>query len=116
MQPLPLPSSFEEAQSSGCTARNWEYIAPEQSFIPQGRSASKAKSEPDFDCCGIFMAKQNPVLTPQYDDASGGGAAQLPLFYAGSNGAFFGPRAGALGVAYVGRHAFAGLALSLIHI
>eukprot|EP01052_Picozoa_sp_SAG31_P017492 SAG31_NODE_1198_length_9441_cov_3.648897_3_plen_143_part_00 len=51
------------------------------------------------------MAKQNPIHTMQYSDST-----RLPIYYAGSNGAFFGPRAGGLGLAYVGKHAFAGLA------
>ena len=54
------------------------------------------------------MAKQDPLATPAFTASDS--SNQLPLFYAGANGAFFGPRAGALGVAYVGRHAFAGLA------
>ena len=52
------------------------------------------------------MAKQNPAESPQYS----AGKEELPIYYAGSNGAFFGPRAGAMGLAYVGKHAFAGLA------
>ena len=38
------------------------------------------------------------------------GSEKLPLFYTGCNGAFFGPRACALGSVAIGRHAFAGLA------
>lgn len=86
-------------------ARHWHYIAPEQSFIPLGRQASSGAT-PAFDCCGVFMAKQNPTVTAEYAD----GVADLPVYYAGSNGAFFGPRAGALGLVHVGKHAFAGLA------
>lgn len=94
-------------------ARRWHYIAPEQSFIPLGRPAStgntgssySAEQDSAFDCCGVFMAKQNPTESPQYAASS-----PLPIYYAGSNGAFFGPRAGAMGLAYVGKHAFAGLA------
>ena len=100
-------------------ARHWEYISPEQSFVPLGRLSQQGSSDaasggssdsgstPDFDCCGVFMAKQNPTETEEYLSAA---TTPLLLYYAGSNGAFFGPRGGALGVAYVGRHAFAGLA------
>ena len=90
-------------------ARHWHYIAPERSFIPLGRPASAGAkpAEPDFDCCGVFMAKQNPTATAEYAAAT---AQDLPVYYAGSNGAFFGPRAGALGLAYVRKHMFAGLA------
>ena len=129
-------------------ARNWHYIAPEQSFVPLGSSgsgtsgtgggagagaftgavhssvrasrsssisrthrgssstASAAAGAGDFDCCGVFMAKQNPAETPQFSASDPN--TPLPLYYAGSNGAFFGPRAGSLGVASVGKHAFAG--------
>jgi hypothetical protein len=86
-------------------ARHWHYISPEQSFVPLGGGGST-----DFDCCGIFMAKQNPVETAEYSTAMASTAPLLPIYYAGSNGAFFGPRAGSLGVAYVRKHAFAGLA------
>jgi hypothetical protein len=100
-------------------ARHWHYIAAEQSFIPLGRphtsgkggvrrseQAAAAAAVGEFDCCGVFIAKQNPSESPQYT----AGNAELPIYYAGSNGAFFGPRAGAMGLAYVGKHAFAGLA------
>jgi hypothetical protein len=62
-------------------ARHWHYIAPEKSFVPLGRPATAATAAtvsgsgnggdgssgsgggggvepPDFDCCGVFMAKQ----------------------------------------------------------
>jgi hypothetical protein len=80
-------------------ARTWEYIHPDTSFIPHGEEGS-------FDCCGVFMAKQNPSMTPAYSS----GSDTLPLFYNGCNGAFFGPRACAVGSVSIGRHAFAGLA------
>ena len=63
---------------------------------------------PDFDCCGVFMAKQNPTETMEFIASDPN--TPLPLYYAGSNGAFFGPRAGSLGVVSVGKHAFAGYA------
>jgi hypothetical protein len=75
-------------------ARHWHYIAPEQSFVPLGTSTAG-----DFDCCGVFMAKQNPVETPQFHASEPD--TSIPLYYAGSNGQFFGPRAGALGLASV---------------
>ena len=52
-------------------ARNWRYIQPTTSFIPRG---SAAKGE--FDCCGIFMAKQNPAQTPAFAS----GSEKLPIF------------------------------------
>ena len=42
-------------------ARNWHYIKPVTSFIPRGSSAAG-----DFDCCGVFVAKQDPTLTPAF--------------------------------------------------
>ena len=99
MQPLPLRLLSKKLKESGCTARAWHYVRPDQSFVPHGASGS-------FDCCGVFIAKQNPSLTPAY----AAGSDKLPLFYTGCNGAFFGPRACALGSVEIGRHAFAGLA------
>jgi hypothetical protein len=52
------------------------------------------------------MAKQDPTLTPAYL----AGSEEIPLFYAGCNGAFFGPRACALSSVMMKRHGFAGLA------
>eukprot|EP01052_Picozoa_sp_SAG31_P037923 SAG31_NODE_4976_length_2823_cov_1.737885_3_plen_164_part_00 len=52
-------------------ARNWRYIQPTTSFIPRGSPVAG-----DFDCCGIFMAKQNPTLTPSWTS----GEETLPLF------------------------------------
>ena len=72
-------------------ARHWHYIAPEKSFVPLGRPATTAATAatvsgsgnggdgssgsggggvepPDFDCCGVFMAKQvraTPVCMQQ---------------------------------------------------
>ena len=50
-------------------ARAWHYVRPDQSFVPHGASGS-------FDCCGVFIAKQNPSLTPAY----AAGSDKLPLF------------------------------------
>lgn len=101
--PGPAPSAAPAGQVYGVLAwspdaRHWEYIAPDQSFIPHGANGS-------FDCCGIFMAKQNPAMSPAY----AAGENTLPLFYAGANGAFFGARATNLGSVAIGRHQFAGL-------
>ena len=54
--------------------------------------------------CGD-RAKQDPTLTPAWVS----GAAELPIFYSGCNGAFFGPRACGLGSVSIKRHGFAGL-------
>ena len=40
-------------------ARHWHYIAPETSFVPLGAEGS-------LDCCGAFIAKQNPSMTPAF--------------------------------------------------
>ena len=42
-------------------ARHWHYIQPLTSFVPRGDASKGA-----FDCCGIFMAKQDPTKTPAW--------------------------------------------------
>jgi hypothetical protein len=39
---------------------------------------------------GVLVFCQNPTVAAEYSNTS-----ELPVYYAGSNGAFFGPRAGA---------------------
>ena len=104
-------------------ARHWRYVLPlaadgyasNASFVPRRPSTSAANrtAAPDWDCCGVFGAKQLPSRFLRRDAASGAllpSSRTLPLYYAGCNGRFFGPRACALGRAEIGAHAFAGMA------
>ena len=80
--------------------RTWEAVSPNESesLVPLAPSGG------GWDCCSVFGAKQDLETTPEFLS----GAAELPLFYSGCNGRFFGPRACGLGKATIGRHAFAG--------
>jgi len=73
--------------------RHWEWINPTQSLVPLGRAG-------DFDTCGVFSAKQEPLRTVVNDT--------LRLYYTGCNGPFFGSRGCALGLATLPRDGFAG--------
>merc|ERR1719498_1097208 len=73
--------------------RHWKWIRPVESFIPQGAAG-------DFDACGVFSAKQDPLRTVVNDT--------LRLYYAGCNGPFFGSRGCAMGLATLQRDGFAG--------
>ena len=75
--------------------RRWKWLKPNLSLIPLG---SHAKG--DFDACGIFGAKQDPLRTVVNDT--------LRLYYAGCNGPFFGSRGCALGMATLPRDHWAG--------
>ena len=109
---VPLGSSGSGTSGTGGGAVAGAGTGDVHSSVRAGRSGSTAAAAAaaagagDFDCCGVFMAKQNPTETPQFGASDPN--TPLPLYYAGSNGAFFGPRAGSLGVASVGKHAFAG--------
>ena len=82
--------------------RAWEYILPNESFLPRGAAGS-------WDACSVFGAKQAPTILPDPPSMPPGiDVDELPLWYAGCNGAWEGPRACGLGLASVGRHAFAG--------
>merc|ERR1712086_40932 len=74
-------------------ARHWNWISPTESFIPLGASG-------DFDACGVFGAKQDPVRTMVNNT--------LRYYYTGCNGPFFGSRGCALGLATFQRDGFAG--------
>merc|ERR1719183_3485004 len=73
--------------------RHWKWIRPVDSFIPLGAPG-------DFDACGVFSAKQDPLRTAVNDT--------LRFYYAGCNGPFFGSRGCALGFATLQRDGFAG--------
>ena len=82
-------------------------VLPDQSFIP------RAAGSGDWDCCGVFGAKQSPeqfLHSLQSRRPGKPSPSTLPLFYAGCNGRFFGPRSCALGRAQVQTHSFAGYA------
>merc|ERR1712216_454995 len=55
----------------------------------------------DFDSCGVFGAKQDPLRTGSQNET-------LRLYYAGCNGPFFGSRGCGLGMATLQRDGFAG--------
>jgi hypothetical protein len=74
-------------------ARRWKWLVPNDSIIPLG-------SETDFDACGVFGAKQDPLRTATN--------TTMRLYYAGCNGPFFGSRGCALGMAELQRDGFAG--------
>jgi len=74
--------------------RRWKWLQPSQSLIPLGESG-------DFDSCGVFGAKQDPMRTSGDNDT-------LRLYYTGCNGPFFGSRGCALGMATIQRDGFAG--------
>lgn len=71
----------------------WKWLRPIDSFIPLG-------AEGDFDSCGVFSAKQDPLRTAVNDT--------MRFYYAGCNGPFFGSRGCALGMATLQRDGFAG--------
>merc|ERR1712070_628505 len=73
--------------------RRWKWLVPNDSIIPLG-------AEGDFDACGVFGAKQDPLRTTVNDT--------LRMYYAGCNGPFFGSRGCALGMATLQRDGFAG--------
>merc|ERR1712014_543179 len=73
--------------------RRWKWLVPNDSIIPLGAAG-------DFDACGVFSAKQDPLRTAVNDT--------LRLYYAGCNGPFFGSRGCALGMATLQRDGFAG--------
>merc|ERR1719220_2389634 len=74
-------------------ARTWKGIVPNDSIIPLGE-------EGDFDACGVFASKQEPLRTVVNDT--------MRLYYAGCNGPFFGSRGCSLGMAELQRDFFAG--------
>ena len=93
------PGQSNMILSWSADGRRWETIEPNESFIKFVPGSGQ------WDCCSVFGAKQDPESTPEFER----GEATFPLFYAGCNGRFFGPRACGLGRVSVGRHAFAGL-------
>lgn len=72
--------------------RRWKWLVPNKSIIPQGKQG-------EFDACGVFGAKQDPLRTAN---------DTLRIYYAGCNGPFFGSRGCALGLATLQRDGFAG--------
>jgi len=74
-------------------ARVWKWIKPNDSLIPLGGGG-------DFDACGVFAAKQDPLKTVFNDT--------MRLYYTGCNGPFFGSRGCSLGMATLQRDFFAG--------
>ena len=78
--------------------RNWRYLAPGKSFIPLGGAGG-------WDSCSVFGAKQGFMRSQR----RGARNSSMPLYYAGCNGPFMGPRACALGLAHVQRHGWAGM-------
>eukprot|EP01079_Euglenida_sp_SAG-EU17-18_P005303 gene5304-948_t len=74
--------------------RSWKWLLPNDSIIPLGMAG-------DFDSCGVFAAKQEPLRW-------GAGNSTLRLYYAGCNGPFFGSRGCALGMATLQRDGWAG--------
>ena len=73
--------------------RRWKWLLPTESIVPLG-------SEGDFDACGVFGAKQDPMRTMVNDT--------LRLYYTGCNGPFFGSRGCGLGLATLQRDGWAG--------
>jgi hypothetical protein len=73
--------------------RHWKWLRPVDSFIPLGAAG-------DFDACGVFSAKQEPVRTMVNNT--------MRFYYAGCNGPFFGSRGCALGFATLQQDGFAG--------
>ena len=73
--------------------RRWKWLLPNESIVPLGNGG-------DFDACGVFGAKQDPLRTAGNDS--------LRLYYTGCNGPFFGSRGCALGMATLPRDHFAG--------
>ena len=71
--------------------RRWKWLKPNDSIVPLGAAG-------DFDACGVFGAKQDPLRTVAAD-----GGDTLRLYYTGCNGPFFGSRGCALGVATLQR-------------
>jgi hypothetical protein len=93
------PGQSNMVLSFSADGRHWESIEPNDSFI------QLAPRSGQWDCCSVFGAKQDPQSTPEFVQ----GEADFPLYYAGCNGRFFGPRSCGLGRVSVRRHAFAGL-------
>jgi hypothetical protein len=75
-------------------ARRWKWLVPGDSIIPLGAAG-------EFDSCGVFGAKQDPLRTVAANDT-------LRLYYTGCNGPFFGSRGCGLGMATLQRDFFAG--------
>merc|ERR1712110_1393074 len=73
--------------------RRWQWLVPNDSIVPLGAAG-------EFDACGVFGAKQDPLRTVVNNT--------LRLYYAGCNGPFFGSRGCALGMATLQRDGFAG--------
>merc|ERR1719454_2490266 len=73
--------------------RHWKWLVPNDSIVPLG-------GETDFDACGVFGAKQDPLRTAT--------DSTLRLYYTGCNGPFFASRGCALGMATLQRDGFAG--------
>jgi hypothetical protein len=63
--------------------RRWKWLKPNDSIIPLGAVG-------EFDTCGVFGAKQDPLRTMVNDT--------LRYYYAGCNGPFFGSRGCGLGM------------------
>ncbi len=76
--------------------RHWDWLRPMESFVPLGKAG-------DFDACGVFSAKQDPLRVAGMD-----GGDTLRFYYTGCNGPFFGSRGCALGLATLQRDGFAG--------
>jgi len=74
--------------------RRWKWLKPNDSFMPLGKAG-------DFDACGTFGAKQDPLRTGANNDT-------LRFYYTGCNGPFFGSRGCALGMAHIQRDGWAG--------
>merc|ERR1719231_1758865 len=73
--------------------RRWKWVRPTDSLIPLGVAGN-------FDACGVFSAKQDPMRTAVGD--------ALRFYYVGCNGPFLGSRGCALGMATLQRDGFAG--------
>ena len=73
--------------------RRWKWLKPNDSIVPLGKVG-------EFDTCGVFGAKQDPLRTVVNDT--------LRLYYAGCNGPFFGSRGCGLGLATLPRDHWAG--------
>lgn len=74
--------------------RQWKWLVPDESFIPLG-------ADGDFDACGVFGAKQDPLRVASKNDT-------MRMYYTGCNGPFFGSRGCALGMASLQRDGYAG--------
>jgi hypothetical protein len=77
--------------------RRWKWVSPNDSLIPLGKAD-------EFDACGVFGAKQEPLRTASLM----GDGDDLRLYYVGCNGPFFGSRGCGIGMATIMRDGFAG--------